>query len=598
MDILEDIFCCIVNGLWVALCFPGYLAYRISASGVEKTQSRILFKVLKRNKNTAFGLKYNFDLIKTINDFQNRIPISTFEDYIAYLEEIKAGKKNVLTADRVLRLNPTSGSTSASKFIPFTRTLKKEFQRSIRPWVFNLYTRQKRLLLGKMYWSITPSTITVNSKVRTKIPIGFGDDSDYFSIWEKIILKSLLIVPQEVNQIQDIHTFRYVTLLFLISCKNLRFITIWNPMFLILILNNIPEWLPRLLSDLKNKSITPPGRITYQLKSKLERKLKVTSKRIEELEFIYERWKLDANIPIYRMIWPELGLISCWADSNAQLFVTQLRKLFPDVEIQPKGLIATEGFISFPFSSVNPEKEKNNFSNSNNLFSSGYLSVNSHFFEFMEIEQNNQYNCNNRLKLAHEVEVGKKYFVVLTTSGGLYRYNLQDIVEVTGFSRKIPVVRFLGKYDYVSDITGEKLNAHHVEKVLRSLFAKYKMYPVFYMLAPEKFENNTVAYTLFIKITDYRKEALISLAEDLDNCLSENFHYMYCRKLKQLDRLRLFVIDSEVSALEQYLFHKTNHNKEKLGNIKVSVLDKSVGWTKVFSGALIHATEIEAEMSQ
>ena len=54
--------------------------------------------------------------------------------------------------------------------------------------------------------------------------------------------------------------------------------------------------------------------------------------------------------------------------------------------------------------------------------------------------------------LAHELELNKQYEVVLTTSGGLYRYKLRDIIEVMGFDEGVPLFRFVGKAGYISDL--------------------------------------------------------------------------------------------------------------------------------------------------
>ena len=47
------------------------------------------------------------------------------------------------------------------------------------------------------------------------------------------------------------------------------------------------------------------------------------------------------------------------------------------------------------------------------------------------------------------IQRGGTYSVILTTGGGLYRYQLHDLVEVTGFVGRCPLVRFLGKEDYM-----------------------------------------------------------------------------------------------------------------------------------------------------
>ena len=47
--------------------------------------------------------------------------------------------------------------------------------------------------------------------------------------------------------------------------------------------------------------------------------------------------------------------------------------------------------------------------------------------------------------LKWQVEVGKKYEVVVTTKDGLWRYQLNDIVEVAGFTPEegIPLIRYV-----------------------------------------------------------------------------------------------------------------------------------------------------------
>jgi hypothetical protein len=114
----------------------------------------------------------------------------------------------------------------------------------------------------------------------------------------------------------------------------------------------------------------------------------------------------------YQSIWPRLRLISCWADAHAALHAESLRQFLPRVPIQPKGLIATEAFVTLPFAGRHP------------------LAVLSHFFEFVDHRGD--------ALLAHELKTGAEYRVVVTTGGGLYRYCMQDRVRVDGrvtFSR-------------------------------------------------------------------------------------------------------------------------------------------------------------------
>ena len=49
------------------------------------------------------------------------------------------------------------------------------------------------------------------------------------------------------------------------------------------------------------------------------------------------------------------------------------------------------------------------------------------------------------MRLAHELERGRTYSVVVTTGGGLYRYRLGDLVNVVGFEAGCPLLRFVGR---------------------------------------------------------------------------------------------------------------------------------------------------------
>ena len=56
-----------------------------------------------------------------------------------------------------------------------------------------------------------------------------------------------------------------------------------------------------------------------------------------------------------------------------------------------------------------------------------------------------------------ELRKGVDYYVIVTTAAGLYRYFINDLVQVTGFLHATPLFRFMQKGKGVTNITGEKL---------------------------------------------------------------------------------------------------------------------------------------------
>src|SRR6266536_3715869 len=92
---------------------------------------------------------------RSTRDWSSDVCSSDLE-FQPYIERIADGQPQVLSAQRVLQFGLTSGSTQASKLIPYTKVLVSEFQEGIDPWVYYLFRRFPRILLGKTYWSVTP----------------------------------------------------------------------------------------------------------------------------------------------------------------------------------------------------------------------------------------------------------------------------------------------------------------------------------------------------------------------------------------------------------------------------------------------------------
>ena len=572
---IKKILYSIANSCFVLTCLRDCCSFNRKIKNVKETQEKLLLGIIKRNSRACFGKKHNFSSIRSVSDFKSQVPISTFDSYAPYINLILEGEKNVLTKECVLFLQPSSGSVAASKFIPFTLNLRQEFLKGIRPWIFDLFTKRKKLLFGKTYCSVTPPGSNIKS-APGKFPVGF-DDSEYLGFIEKLMLQFLLAVPQEVSGISDIPNFRYVTLLFLLKEKDLRFISIWNPTFLSILLENLLDWLPDLIRDIRSGTISRHLKVNQQIRQKIKKKLKRDESRARELEIIFKRNKNKSASTLYKEIWPALTLISCWADGNSAHYVKDLENLLPHAEIQSKGLIATEAFVSFPL-----------------LGESGsILSINSHFFEFVQTETLCDWEENfiKETKLAHELKQGGRYSVIVTTAGGLYRYHLQDIIEVVGFKEGCPLVRFMGKTDHVSDLMGEKLNAFYVEEVLKKAFKKNNISAGFFMLAPEQNEVNNYFYTLFIEQDGLSDEQLANLENDIEKEFCKNFHYAYCRKLGQLNSVRVFSIDKNgMSPADLYLERQVSFGR-KLGSVKPLILDKNVGWSRIFEGKYTEVTQ-------
>src|SRR6185295_15695109 len=211
---------------------------------------------------------------------------------------------------------------------------------------------------------------------------------------------------------------------------------------------------------------------------------------------------------------------SCWADGNSAPAARKLASLFPQARIRAKGLIATEGFVSLPWEASNE----------------AVLAVRSHFLEFLPADSVGRADP-TRPHLAHELERGQAYSVVLTTGGGLYRYHLGDLVTVVGRTHDCPLVRFTGRKD-VADWCGEKLHDVHAARIIESVFTARRLTPSFAMLACDT-SGEVPNYVLYVEAAASEDE-LGGIAASIECALGENFHYRYARGLGQLGPVRAF----------------------------------------------------------
>ena len=115
------------------------LFFKKSLNNIQRVQEKKILDMIKRNKDTKFGKKFGFCKIKTMEDFRKKVPLTDYEFYKNYINDIMCGEKGVLTKDEVFLLEPSSGTTSASKFIPYTQSLKEDFHDGLYPWLFALF---------------------------------------------------------------------------------------------------------------------------------------------------------------------------------------------------------------------------------------------------------------------------------------------------------------------------------------------------------------------------------------------------------------------------------------------------------------------------
>ena len=514
-----------INTAWMLSCRRETRRFQKATSKVESTQLAVLREILAANSDSAFGRSHGFSTISNYHSFANRVPVSLYENYRQSIERICNGESNVLTSEPVKLLEPTSGTTDGRKLIPYTRSLRTQMQRAVSAWIGDLYWQRPAIRKGTAYWSISPA-FGSDEITRGGLKIGFADDTEYLGKLERLGVRQVLAVSPEVSQIQSIAAFQQETLLQLLAAKDLSLISVWSPTFLTTLIDILFATADQLVSDLQTLDRHRAKKVAAILRSPTSQAEKLTR------------------------IWPALALISCWSDGVASDYLYDLHRLFPNVEVQPKGILSTESFLSIPL--IGREGSA--------------LAIRSHFFEF-ESE-----GCESEIRLAHELELGERYCPVVTTGGGLYRYKTNDVVEVVGFENQAPMIRFIDRADCV-DMVGEKLEESFVRSAIEFTVSQFlgadDLVIGAAMLVP--IVGPPAGYCLLVE-GGFELD-LARVVPKLEMFLCRNPHYNYARQVGQLNEVLVKRIkrkslwsDFESNCIESGI---------RLGDIKPMVLCRS-----------------------
>jgi hypothetical protein len=529
----------------------------------DRAQATRLAAVLATVRGTRQAMRLGgIERVRTPREFQLAVPLANADGRAGDLEDIRRGARHVLTRDRVIRIERTGGSSGPSKDVAYTRGLMAEFHAALLPWLHDIAMARPRACEGPSYWSISPLAGGVDV-TEAGIPMGAEEDAEYFPPPLRRLLARVFAVPGSVARLPDVASCRYVTLRCLIEAEELAFVSVWNPSFLTLLVDAMDEHAERLLDDLERGTcrVPPAGDGVRDDRDARIRPivaglaLRARPGRARELR---AHLRSEGRVAPTR-VWPSLALVSLWADAHAARCVPDVRRRFPGVELQGKGLLATEGVVSLPlFRAPAP-----------------VLAVNSHFYEFLDPAV--PYALP---RLAHEVEFGRAYEVAITTSGGLLRYRLGDLVRVEGFVERTPCLRFMGRADTVVDLVGEKLSSVRAGRVIAHALeaAPNGIRPRFVMLAPAWGEGP--GYDLYVE-SEAPDEALHALAARVEDGLCEGFAYRYARELGQLGPVVAVRVHDALPRYEA----RCVASGQRAGSIKPIDLHPEDGWHAWFGVA-------------
>ncbi|MDP2928885.1 MAG: GH3 auxin-responsive promoter family protein [Candidatus Omnitrophota bacterium] len=396
-----------------------------------KTQKKLLFSIIKKNKRTLYGKEHGFSSIKTIEDFQNKVPVNNYESLRPYIKKMLKGQPNILTKDKPIFFGITSGTTNKPKFIPVTKRSRMQKSKIMSVWLYRLLSDHPETLGGKAFVVMSPA---VEGYASSGVPYG-SESGDAYKNMPALVSKHYAL-PYDVFCIKD-YEARYYTMLRIGMGENVTNISTMNPLTILVLCQKISKYAKEIIEDIRKGTLNGSLIMDPGIRKNIEKTFKANPSRADFLEKLLK--EKGALLP--KDFWKDLVLIACWTGGTVGLYIKELTKYFPEgIKMRDFGYVSTEARVSVPVSDDGP---------------SGVLTVGANFYEFIpeeDIEKKDPgYLTVDKLKK------GRRYYIIFTTPSGLYRYNIDDIIRVVGFRGKAPVIEFIQKGKNVSSATGEKL---------------------------------------------------------------------------------------------------------------------------------------------
>jgi hypothetical protein len=472
---------------------------------------------------SIFGLNKDSDL----THFRKQVPITDYEDWQHLIEAQQGGQKNVLSRSACERYQPTSGSTSAIKWIPYTQAFLDELDRAIGPWMTDLYEQFLEIKQGKHYWSLS----WVPGDLRNKLTSSINDDLQLLPWWKRLFMAGTMAVPESISLAKTSDESTFATACYLIACRDLSFISVWSPTFALSLLQFIKDHKDSIAYVMaKGEWPEAFAGLAY-----------LSAPKCSEAAVLLDEWNGEIDAAFTKAAWPNLGLISAWDTSSSELWAAKLKKLFKHCRFQGKGLWATEGVISIPYQGQYP------------------LAINSHFYEFEDLDS-------KELFTSWQLKVGQSVRPIISTANGLLRYAMKDQLRVTGFINDCPCLEFVGRLSGV-DMVGEKLSPEIAVNIINELSQHEGLSPISLLAIPAGDDSGRPRYVLLCDDKGcYTNHD--ALNHQLEMRLCQNFHYKLARELGQLDAAQVYLSSD---AMDVYTSHKVARGMVE-GNIKIEPL--------------------------
>ena len=487
----------------------------------EATQNELLRKIVSRQSGTSFGKQNGFSGLTSYQDYRDHVAVNNYEDLRPLYEKQARRNTPEISSEPPILYAQTSGSTGKPKYIPVTRQSLADLKKSQTLSSLMMHEACPDAFRGKILAIVSPAEEGYNEWGKL-----CGSASGLIAENMPEIIQRKQLLPSEVFTIHDYDLKYDLITLFALAEENISFLGTANPSTLLHLLKLISTKKYYYLDVLSgNSSQLLPNKFG-QIEKNLLAKISCSQARLAWLKRLFATTQ-DLSPGD---LWPNLRLIVTWTGGSCGVPLGAVTKNLPkSCRVMELGYVASElrGTITHYKSGL------------------GIPTLYENFFEFVE-KKNWQNGAGEFLQL-HEIKEGCQYYVFITNQSGLYRYDMNDIVQVSGFFKNTPCLKFIQKGKGTTNITGEKLYEAHLISAVGTLAQEYDIHPVFYVCLANEMDSK---YELYLETSDYINLSQKEVSGVVDKLLSTiNLEYRVKRESNRLNNIEVKLLKPETSEV-------------------------------------------------
>ena len=359
-----------------------------------RSQEEFVMRMLRENARTEYGRANNFKAIRSMEEFRNLLPLTTYEDYAAQIERIANGEKNVLTAYLTENMSPFEGIRK----LPRSRwSVQTSYDYSFCAAFY---------MAGNHGFLTDGMVLNLIDSSSEQLPSGMTLSNMLHHLLEKREMgnNQAYIIPLDIANAAHNTDIHYLQALYALSQQDLSLAICEHYDSMVELLRYIEKHWPRLAEDIENGNTI--------VHSDPER-----ANAIREIMEIHH-----IGTQMVGQLWPSLHCILVYdVDSLSASFELLRTYCGNGVHFIFTGISSPIGTFSTALNMDDPQT---------------VLVPDSVFYEFKPKEAKGY----THLLTLDQLEIGRSYELVATTLSGLYRYKTKKTFLVVGRYHDTPTV--------------------------------------------------------------------------------------------------------------------------------------------------------------